>query len=127
MLASCVPLLLVLGTGPLTPVKADPSGEIPKEVRALEGTYTGAWTMYGIDEKGEVVKRMTWTDTLKAAGAQIKDDRAFVTWASEQVFDGGKGPTRKSEGKEGFFLNKDGKLGDSFLEMFGQTTRVTKI
>ena len=34
---------------------------------------------------------------------------------------------RKTEGKEGFFLNKDGAVGDSFLEMFGQTTRITKL
>ena len=51
---------------------AEPKADPPKEVRALEGTYTGTWTMYGIDEKGEVVKRMSWTDTLKASGAEVK-------------------------------------------------------
>lgn len=124
-----VRLLIMLALVPSAhlAVKADPPKEIPKEVRALEGTYTGAWTMYGIDEKGEIVKRATWTDTLKAGGAEIKGDRAFVTWSCEQVFDGAKGPLRKSEGKEGFFLKKDGTLGDNFLEMFGQTTRVTKL
>src|SRR5262249_49525660 len=112
MLTSCFPLLLTL-IAPVSPIGDDPTA-IPKDGRDLEGTYTGAWTMFGLDEKGEIAKRMTWTDTLKATGAQVKDGRAFVTWVSEQVFDGGKGPTRKSEGKEGFFLNKDGKLGDNF-------------
>ena len=101
--------------------------EVPKEVRDLEGTWTGVWATYGIDEKGEVVKRASWTDTLKSGGAEVKGDRAYVTWTSEQVFDGAKGPTRKTEGKEGFFLKKDGTVGDNFLEMFGQTTRVTKL
>jgi len=99
---------------------------VPKEVRELEGNYSGKWTMYGIDPKGEVVKRAAWTDTLKATGATVKEDRAFVTWSCEQVFDGGR-PPRKSEGKEGFFLKKDGTVGDSYLETFGQTTRIVKL
>jgi len=121
-LRALLPLCIL--AAPLTPTNAaDP----PKEVRALEGTYTGVWAMYGIDEKGEVVKRASWTDTLKAGGAEVKGDRAFVSWTCEQVFDGAKGPPRKSEGKEGFFLNKDGTVGDNYLEMFGQTTKVTKL
>ena len=106
-------------------VAADP--EVPQEVRAMEGTWAGVWATYGIDGKGEVVKRASWTDTLKAGGAEVKDGRAYVTWVSEQTFDGAKGPARKTEGKEGFFLKKDGTVGDNFLEMFGQTTRVTKL
>ncbi len=125
-LCALVPFCLVAAA--ILPVAAaEPKADPPKEVRALEGTYTGAWTMYGIDEKGEVVKRTTWTDTLKATGAEVKGDRAFVTWTCEQVFDGAKGPPRKSEGKEGFFLNKDGTVGENYLEMFGQTTRVLKL
>jgi hypothetical protein len=99
---------------------------VPQEVRDLEGNYTGKWTMYGIDPKGEVVKRAAWTDSLKAMGATVKADRAFVTWRCEQVFDGGR-PPRKSEGKEGFFLKKDGTVGESYLETFGQTTRLVKL
>ena len=52
--------------------KADAPKEVPKEVRALEGAYTGSWTMYGIDEKGDVVKRMAWTDTMKAVGPEVR-------------------------------------------------------
>ena len=53
---------------------------VPKEVRALEGTYTGAWTMYGIDGKGDIVKRMAWTDTMKAVNSEIQGDRAFCQY-----------------------------------------------
>jgi hypothetical protein len=120
-----LPLALVIAIGwpGAGPIQA-PS--VPQEVRDLEGNYTGKWTMYGIDPKGEVVKRATWTDTLKAAGATVTGDRAFVTWSCEQVFDGGR-PPRTSEGKEGFFLKKDGTVGESYLETFGQTTRLVKL
>lgn len=106
---------------------ADPPKDVPKEVRAIEGTYAGAWTMYGIDDKEEVVKRAAWTDTLKTTGTEVKDGRAAVSWVNEQTFEGAKGPPRKTEGKEGYFLAKDGMLGDYFIEMFGQTTRMVRI
>ena len=93
-----IPLALVACTAFPSAGRADPPKEVPKEVRALEGTYSGAWTMYGIDEKGEVVKRATWTDTLKATGAEIKGERAFVTWTCEQVFDGAKGAAAEDGG-----------------------------
>jgi hypothetical protein len=112
-------------TRPLA-LSADPPKDAPKEVRALEGTFTGAWTMYGIDDKGAVVKKMTWTDTMKATGTEVKDGRAFVTTVNEMTFEGAKGPV-KIEGKEGYYLNKDGALGDYFIETFGRATRVTKL
>src|SRR5260370_39655981 len=70
--------------------KADAPNDVPKEVRALEGTYTGSWTMYGIDENGEVVKRMAWTDTMKAVGPEVKGDRALVNTTDEMTFEGGQ-------------------------------------
>src|SRR4051812_34286862 len=70
LVGGCV---LSLSGGAEPPPRAKP--DIPKEVRALAGTYTGAWTMYGIDEKGEVVKRMAWTDTMKAGSPEVKGER----------------------------------------------------
>lgn len=107
--------------------KADAPKEVPKEVRALEGTYTGSWTMYGIDEKGDVVKHMAWTDTMKAVGSEVKGDRALVHTTDEMTFEGGQIPPFKVQGKEGYFLNKDGGLGDYFIETFGQTIRMVKV
>ena len=68
--------------------------------------------MYGIDGQGEIVKKMAWTDTMKAVGAEIKGDRAQVKTSDEMMFQGAKGPPFKVEGKEGYFLKKDGTLGD---------------
>jgi hypothetical protein len=107
--------------------KAEKSKEIPKEVRALQGTWTGSWTMFGIDDRGEVVKRMTWTDTMKAGSPRVQGGRAFVTTTDEMTFKGGKTPPLKVEGKEGYFLKKDSGLGDSFIEMSGQVSRLAKL
>jgi hypothetical protein len=105
---------------------ADTPADVPKEVRALVGVYTGSWTMYGIDDKGEVVKKMGWTDTVKAGGAKVKDGRAYVTTVDEMTFEGAKGPPLEFECKEGYFLNKDGGLGDYFIETNGQVRRLAK-
>jgi hypothetical protein len=103
------------------------SDKVPKEVRALEGTYTGSWIMYGVDDKGEVVKKMAWTDTMKAVGSEVKGERAQVTTTDEMTFEGAKAPPFKVEGKEGYFLKKDGGLSDYFIETFGQVNRLVKV
>src|SRR5262245_25221727 len=87
--------------------KPDAAADVPKEVRALEGTYVGSWTMYSVDDKNQVVKRMAWTDTVKASRAQVGGDRAWVSTVDEMHFEGGKAPPFKIEGKEGYFLTKD--------------------
>ncbi len=107
--------------------KPDAPKEVPKEVHALVGTYTGSWTMFGIDEKGEVVKRMAWTDTIKAEKPEVKGDRAYVSTTDEMTFEGGKIPPFKVQGTEGYFLKKDGGLGDYFIETFGQVNRLAKL
>jgi hypothetical protein len=30
--------------------------EVPEEVKVLAGTYTGSWSIFGLDQKGTVVK-----------------------------------------------------------------------
>jgi hypothetical protein len=126
-----VKILVALTTSPILvhspSVKADPKSEVPKEVRALEGTYIGSWTMFGIDDKGAVVKRMSWTDTMKAERAELKEGRAVVMTTDEMSFEGGNIPARKVEGKEGYFLNTDGGLGDYFIETFNQVHRMARL
>ena len=108
-------------------LRADEPKEVPKEVRALEGTYSGAWTLYGIDDKGAVVKKARWTSTTRTGFAEVKDGRAFVPMVSAITFDGAKEPGPKIEGKEGYHLTKDGALGDYFIETAGRVHRVTRL
>jgi hypothetical protein len=120
--------LLILGTA-ASPLEADEKGAgppVPKEVRAIAGTYTGSWALFGIDDKGGVVKKAAWTDTVTAADPQVKGDRAFVTMTDEMVFEGGAGKF-KMQGTEGYFLKKDGSLGEYFIETFGQLKRMVKV
>jgi hypothetical protein len=126
-----LPLILVAAeaVSPYTDAgqKAERPTDVPREVRALEGTYTGSWTMYGIDDKGEVVKRMMWTDTMKAGSPEVKGNRAYVMTTDEMTFTGRKAPPFKVEGKEGYFLKKGGGLGVYFIETFGQVNRMAKL
>jgi len=69
----------------------DAPKDVPKAVRALEGQYSGAWVMYGINEQGEVVKRFGWTDTMKTTGAAVSGDRAYVTGSTTRVSKGPRG------------------------------------
>src|SRR5438445_3880372 len=93
---------------------ADPvNTPVPEPVRALVGTYTGSWTLFGVDDKGQVVKRMAWTDTIRATNPERTADRAFVTTTDEMTFEAGPAPF-KVQGKEGYVLTKDGGLGDYF-------------
>jgi hypothetical protein len=40
--------------------------KVPAEVAALQGgVYTGSWVSYGVDVNGKVVKRSSWTDTIR--------------------------------------------------------------
>lgn len=101
--------------------------QVPAEVNAIAGTYTGAWTMYGVDEKGQAVKRVAWTDVIRAENAVVKGDRAYVTITDEMTFEGGRIPPRKTQGMEGYLFNKDGSLGDYFFETSGKTYRFQKL
>lgn len=101
--------------------------QVPQEVKAIAGTYTGAWTMYGIDEKGQVVKRYAWTDTIRAENPTVAGNRAFVTITDEMTFEGGRIPPRTSRGTEGYVLNPDGSPGDYFIEASGQSYQMKRL
>src|ERR1044072_1797084 len=98
--------------------------QIPKEVLAIAGTFKGEWAMFGIDGKGEVVKRVSWTDVIKAENPTVKGDRAFVTITDEMTFTDSRIPPRKTVGTEGYLLNQDGSLGDYFFETSGQVVQM---
>jgi hypothetical protein len=100
---------------------------VPKEVTALTGTFAGEWTMYGIDAKGQVSKRIGWTDVIKVENPTAQKDRAFVTSTDEMKFEGALGPPRKYVVTEGYLLQPDGKLGDYFMESGGQVTRMQRL
>lgn len=121
---------LVLGLqllGMLAAVAQAAPGDVPEDVRMLEGTYTGEWTMYGIDGDGDIVKTVAWTDTVEAGGPQIENGRAFVTTSTVMTFEGGQIPQYTMQGREGYVLNPDGGLGHYFIEVAGKTHRMVRV
>lgn len=100
---------------------------VPQAVRDLEGNYVGSWTVFGIDEEGQVVKLASWTDAIQAENSQIVGEQAYVLTTGEMVFDGGNIPPVKIAGKEGYFLLPDGALGDYFVETNGQVTKSNQL
>jgi hypothetical protein len=100
---------------------------VPHAVRDLEGNYVGSWTVFGIDEEGQVVKLVSWTDTIQAENPQIDGERAYVLTTGEMVFDSSNIPPMKIAGKEGYFLLPDGSLGDYFVETNGQISKSNQL
>jgi len=100
--------------------------DIPSDLQKLVGTFQGKWTMFGINDKGDVVQRMAWTDTITCANPLTSDDKVFVTTVSEMAIEGST-TKRKWEGKEGYILNKDKSLGSYFIESRGQVQKMVKL
>ena len=118
-----VPVLLLILT--LSPVFSE-GQKVPEEVKALVGTYSGSWIIYGIDANGNIVEKMKWTDTMEAKNPTVKEGRAFVETVDKMKFPGSNNFT-EMKGIEGYFLNKDGSLGDYFYETFGQVYKMIKL
>jgi hypothetical protein len=100
---------------------------VPQAVRDLEGNYVGSWTVFGIDEAGQGVKLVSWTDTIQAENPQIDGEQAYVLTTGEMVFDSSNLPPMKIAGKEGYFLLPDGSLGGYFVETNGQLSKRTQL
>jgi hypothetical protein len=96
---------------------------VPQAVRDLAGSYVGSWTVFGIDEAGQVVKLVSWTDTIQAEHPQSDGEQAYVLTTGEMVFDSSNIPPMKIGGEEGYFLLPDGTLGDYFVETNGQIAK----
>jgi hypothetical protein len=122
-----VPYLLFLCFALIVSSSAqDSARQVPKEVNDIAGTFAGSWTMFGIDAQGQITKKAAWTDTVKAENPISSPDRAYVTTTTEMIFEGRPTPM-KIDGKEGYFINKDGSKSDYFIETFGQVIRLQSL
>ncbi len=123
----CAFLIVLLALSIADVSAQDNAKKVPAEVQAIAGTFTGSWTSYTLNDKGEVVKQAAWTDTIKAEKPNALADRAYVETVDEMIFEGGRIPPQKVPGKEGYMLNKDGSLGDYYIEIFGQTIPMKRL
>jgi len=118
---------LIVGPVPcvIAQVPREPASA-PNEVRQLVGTDTGQWTMFGLGPTGEVIKRMTWTDTMRAEKPEVQTGRAYVTTRDEMSFEGNPRPVTVT-GKEGYLMGPDGRLRDYFIKIAGQVQWMVKL
>jgi len=111
----------------VTAQNEDSSTGVPQAVRDLAGSYGGSWTMFGLDEAGQVVKLVAWTDTIQAENPQVDGTQTYVLTTGEMVFEDTNIPPLKIAGKEGYFLLPDGTLGDYFVETNGQISKSNQV
>jgi len=87
-------------------------------IAKLAGNYSGEWTSYMMSKEGEIVKAISWVDTLKCSEPIINDTSAYVNVFSSMVFDNPQVPPYKMAFQEGYKLKK-GKVGAHFFTMMG--------
>lgn len=100
---------------------------VPDEIRSIVGTYRGQWRNFGINENGQVVEIISWTDRLKAEKPVVEGNRAYVTITDEMAFSDPNIPPMTVQGKEGYMLREDGSLGEYFVETYGQMFTMKKL
>lgn len=108
-------LLIGLLFAAISPVQA----QVPEKLKAMVGTYTGEWTLFGMDKEGNIVEKVSWTDVIEVQHPVVEDNKAYVTTVSKMHF-GDNIPPHEVKGIEGYYLKADGSLGDYFIQMQGQ-------
>jgi len=94
-------------------------GQSAKEaITKLAGNYSGEWTSYMMSKEGEIVKAISWIDTLKCGEPIINDTSAYVDVFGSMVFDNPQVPPYKMVFQEGYKLKK-GKVGAHFFTIMG--------
>lgn len=104
-----------------------PARAVPAEVRALAGTYAGAWTTYGLAPGGSVVARMSWKDVMRAEEPALDGDVAYVRTTDDMTFEGEVRPPLRVNGREGYVLRPDGTPGEYFVETFGERHTLNRL
>lgn len=102
-------------------------GQSAKEaITKLAGNYSGEWTSYMMSKDGEIVKAISWIDTLKCGEPIINDTSAYVDVFSSMVFDNPQVPPYKMAFQEGYKLKK-GKVGAHYFTIMGVEQQEQKV
>jgi len=101
--------------------------EISKEIQSLVGSFQGEWTAYGIDNAGQIMKAISWVDTITTGDPITESNRVYVPTEDKMYFKGKHIQPMTVSGIEGYFINDDGSLGDYFFEMYGQVYLMRKL
>lgn len=102
------------------------SQSIESEINKFAGNFSGEWTAFKLDKNYEVIKAISWKDTLRTDKPIINDSLAFVNIKSIMVFDNPQIPNYNMSFKEGFKI-KNSKIDTHFFTTMGIETIETKI
>jgi hypothetical protein len=111
---------------PPEPAAPAPADSIPPELADLVGTWRGEWNLFGLDERGRVVPRASWTDRLIAQDPAVAAGRASVRTLDELTF-AGLGGKRQVQGTEGFLLDGKGRPGAPFFTTGERETKPVQL
>ncbi len=89
--------------------------------QTLLGKYEGKWSLFGLDDKGQVALKASWEDTVEATDLVEKTDRVYVKVSSTMKFSGGA--SFNVSFTEGFLLLEDGQAGERFFCLNGTEVR----
>jgi len=99
---------------------------IESELNKMSGEFVGVWTSYKYSPNGDIVKSMSWKDTVLTMNPVINDTMAYVNVKSTMTFDNTHIPPYKMEFQEGFDVSK-GKIIDHFFRVMGVKSIETKV
>lgn len=98
---------------------------LKEKLEDISGKYVGEWTAYKYTN-GEIVKSVSWKDTITTSTPVIKDSIAYLTINSTMTFDNPKIPNYSMKFKEGYELSNDGTIRH-FFEINGVKSYQYKI
>ncbi|MDY0298192.1 MAG: hypothetical protein RB296_12840 [Acidobacteriota bacterium] len=78
--------MALLVTGVLVAAVSPVRAQVPEKLKALVGTYSGEWAMYGMDNEGKIVEKFSWTDVIEVSNPVVKDGKACVTTVDRMNF-----------------------------------------
>jgi len=101
------------------PPTTDASVAQKNPLDAIAGTYTGEWTLLGVDPAGAPRTVSHWTDVVTTADPVVQADRTYLSCTDTMTFDGVAQPIVVTW-TEGFLLEPDGAVGSRYFEQRGQ-------
>jgi hypothetical protein len=99
---------------------------IESELNKISGHFVGEWTSYKYSPNGEIIKSMSWSDTLLTENPVINDSIAYVNVKSTMTFNNPNIPPYKMEFQEGFDL-LNGKAINRFFIVMGVKSIESKV
>jgi hypothetical protein len=98
---------------------------LKERIKNISGKYVGEWTVYKYLD-GEIVKSVSWKDTLISSNPVIKESIAYLTINSTMTFDNPHIPKYSMMFKEGYELSSGGNISH-FFEVNGVKSYEYKI